>query len=438
MRERGPTGVPATAEAAAQARDALARFGPTLSAPTVQLVKRVEHAASGAGGVQHSVYRILVVGEGGSLDSTSLGSRVRLGVQAAVEAAAGPLAGRFRVLRSQVPSTEMFSSVEMVQLLGRFGGSGVVIVTGNSSELRIAAALSRTQGIVLADARSPVEVEHAIESDDLAHAGMSLFTLDSRLEYRRLHGDGESIPLPEEADFEPLQLRPTSYERGRRLAMVVASRPEITKVAIAMPEHDSDTALGRGFGDAMRAIGRETVRLDYAPGRRNYAPEAEQFIVSAAQAILFTGAGEESGEWLSALAKRKVRPVVLGAWELAPEGFHPSQRALLEGAILAGDDWEDRNLDIIARLQALGAPASDPDFRRGYRFGWTVARAVVEGAYTPTSLKRVLESRALPQWAGHLGRVLVGVQKGDATVPEEVVVPLYSVKNGEAVPLPGF
>jgi hypothetical protein len=140
---------------------------------------------------------------------------------------------------------------------------------------------------------------------------MSLFTLDSRLEYRRLHGDGESIPLPEEADFEPLQLRPTSYERGRRLAMVVASRPEITKVAIAMPEHDSDTALGRGFGDAMRAIGRETVRLDYAPGRRNYAPEAEQFIGSAAQAILFTGAGEESGEWLSALAKRKVRPVFI-------------------------------------------------------------------------------------------------------------------------------
>jgi hypothetical protein len=129
---------------------------------------------------------------------------------------------------------------------------------------------------------------------------------------------------------------------------------------------------------------------------------------------------------------------VLGAWELAPEGFHPSQRALLEGAILAGDDWEDRNPDIIARLQALGAPASDPDFRRGYRFGWTVARAVVEGAYTPTSLKRVLESRALPQRAGHLGRVLVGVQKGDATVPEEVVVPLYSVKNGEAVPLSGF
>jgi hypothetical protein len=34
--------------------------------------------------------------------------------------------------------------------------------------------------------------------------------------------------------------------------------------------------------------------------------------------------------------------------------------------------------------------------------------------------------------------VLVGVEKGGANMPVEVVVPLYAVKNGEAVPLPGF
>jgi hypothetical protein len=380
----------------------------------------------------------MIFGEGGPFDSTSLGSRVRLGMRAAIDAAAGPLAARFRVLRSPVPSSEMFSTVVVEELTGRYGGSGVVVATGSSSEFRIAAALSRAYGLVLADARSPLEVEHALESDDLAYAGTPLFGLDAGLEYRQLRWDGEFISPPEDASFEPLQLRPTSYERGRRLAMVVASRPEITKVVIALPEHGADKALGRGFGDAMQVLGRETMLLDYAPGRRAYSAEAEQFVASGAQAILFTGAGEESGEWLAALAKRKVRPVVLGAWELAPEGFHPAQRELLEGAILAGDDWEDRNPDLIARLQAIGEPALDPDFRRGYRFGWTVARAVAEGAFTPTSLKRVLETRTLPQMAGHLGRVVVGVQKGGVGVPTEVVVPLSTVKNGEAVPLPGF
>ncbi len=438
MRGKGPTGIPAAAEAAAEARDALVRFGPLRSASSVEFVKRVEHAASGAGGAQRSVYRILVIGEGGPLDSTSLGSRVRLGMQSAIDAAAGPLASRFRLAERPASSSEMFSSVEMEGLLGRFTSAGVVVVTGSSSQVQIAASLSRVRGFVLADGRSPVEVERTIESEYLQYAGMSFFSLGNRLEYRHVRGDNEFIPPAEDAAFEALQLRPTSYERGRRLAMFVASRPEITKVAIASPEHGADAALGRGFSDALRALGRERIQLDYAPGRRPYTAEAERFVASGAQAILFAGAGEESGEWLSALAKRNVHPVVLGTLELAPEGFHASQRAALEGAILAGEDWEDRNPDLVARLMALGEPAMDPDFRRGYRFGWTVARAIVEGAYTPTSLKRVLETRALPQDAGHLGRVLVGIQQGDANMPVEVVVPLHTVKNGVAVALPGF
>ena len=239
---------------------------------------------------------------------------------------------------------------------------------------------------------------------------------------------------PEIRQFRPFLLRPTAVERGRRLAEALLAHPDVRRVAIAAPREGADLGMADGFVAALQAMRREPVVLAYDAGRRDYAPEAHRFALADVQAILFAGPGEESGEWLAALAKARQAPLVLGTSELDPAGHHAQVRPRLEGAIYVGDDWEDRDAEIEKHV-SLAAASPDRDFRRGFRFGWMLARAVVEGAWTPTSLRIALEARSLARPTGHVFFSPVVIRGASPGKPADVVVPLFVVRKGVGEPL---
>ena len=196
-------------------------------------------------------------------------------------------------------------------------------------------------------------------------------------------------PWQYEASFV---VRPPAIERGRRLAEVVAARPEIGVVAIALPGTGGDLELARGFVGAMRALGRTVHVLTYAPGRRDFTPEAKCFIATGAKAILLAGPSEESSEWLAALAKLRARPLVFGSSELTPDGLHPQDRARLAGAIFVGEEWTDRDSTFARRLAGAidASPGVDgDDVARGFRLGFVLAfRRSVVGAAGGTTCRK--------------------------------------------------
>ncbi len=450
----------ARAEAAAEASDAIHRFGATRGKALLEFAKERPPVGMGAGGASSSVYRIVAFVPQ-TADTGAAAGPILNGLLAGVEAGAGTWATRFRVQYVVADTSELGAARDVNRALDG-GGVGVMVVAGGSNIHAAAVARAFGEGLVLLDARSPMECDPrqtgefpsgrdlglGLErtrnasraswlptySDDLAYTGMptGVFTTEYSSAYRP-----RALPV--------MQMRPPGTERGRRLAEVVRSRPEIRRVAIAIPEDGGDLPLATGFAAALRALGREVVVLEYAPGRRSYAAEATRFAESGAQAILLAGPGEESGEWLASLSSRKLKPLVLGSSELDPAGYHPTTHARIEGAIFVGDDWLDRPGELERRFAVMD-PGPDrisdgpgADYRRGYRTGWLVSRSVLEGGYTPSSLARALERHSLKVPTDT--RLLFPVRtSGTAplTKPEEVVVPLYTVKNGEAVPLPGF
>jgi len=179
-------------------------------------------------------------------------------------------------------------------------------------------------------------------------------------------------------------------------------------------------------------------RLDYEPGRRDYAAEVARFVATGADALLLSGPGEDSAEWLTALARLRTRPLILGDRELDPSGFHPGAQAALDGAVLVDDEWLDDAASDRAALQAAADSvgfAGSGDFARGYSLGRLLALELGSGAYTPSRLLAELDSASLPDMYGgdwnYIGsrwQILAG---------HEITrhVPLWTVRRGALVPL---
>lgn len=446
-RDGGPAGVPAGAEIAAEALDALAAFGGVQGRELLDRVRRGEERAAGAGGAQHSVFRLWILGADPA-DSASTTFALGEGIRRGVRAAAGTWADRFEIRAFGWPEAPLVAILGGEEI-ARPGGPGVVVVASGEATAWAAIGGGLGAGIVVADARAPGELaagsrwEQSHPRDEAtlperleARSRMVDLDADSSLAYDP--DRASRVPRSAVEQFLPLLLRPHSIERGRRLAEVLASRPEVRRIAIAIPSVDGDFDLAAGFLAGARELRREAAVLEYEPGRRDYAPEARHFAESGAQALLLAGPAEESAEWVAALARARLRPLVLGSNELDPAGFHAGVRAGLEGAIFAGDDWEDRDANLLARIHAAGdslALGDDPGFRRGYRFAWMVTRSVVEGAWTPTSLRLALERRSLPRSPVHPFDTPVQSRAGAVNRPTDVVVPLFVVRNGEARPL---
>ena len=457
-RDRGSVSsrIDAQEEAAAEARDALERFGFVRGKELLDDARAAVTPAPGGGGASRSVYGIalLVPDAPESFEQTQA---VRDGFRDGMRAGSGAWHGRFHARVVEVDATELGAARGVNEVL-EWGGIGVVVVAGGSNPFTAAVAHGLGRGVVVIDARPSVEgfPGSSAEFPSLEAAallpGIEFGAADPRplpafsahLEYKWVPPSNDPQPARQRT-MVPVLMRPPGTECGRRLAEVLMARAETRRIGIAVPDVGRDTPLVLGFTSAARALGRECVFLEYASGRRDYGPEVERFVESGAQALVLAGAAEESGEWLSALAARRLRPLVLGSSELSPDGFHAAVRRHLEGAVFVGRDWSDRRGVVFDRLSKMvpdpeqAAPGQGSEYRRGYRLGWLLSRTIVEGAITPTRLAEEIARRSLR--IGSFGSLVVPVRSSNGTTPvrpEEVVVPLYMVKNGEAVPLPGF
>jgi hypothetical protein len=444
-RHGGPKGVPGPSEIAAEARDALVAFGGTRGKSLLDLVKRGDAPAAGAGGAQRSVYSVRIVGPRVAYAAGETWP-IREGIRLGVAAAAGAWADRFQVYPDLWPDEEVGSSF-MAARTARAGGTGVIVVTDGSAPMIAATTAGLTSGVVVVDARSHGPTNQTPGDSSLTAPEAELYPplfgrflllpFSDRLAYLQAPSvAGASVPALV-LQGRPFVLRPTAVERGRRLAQALSGRDEVRVVAVALPEAGGDFDMAAGFVAAMRATKREVKVLTYAPGRRDYQPEARRFAATGAQAILFAGPSEESAEWLTALTRLRQSPLVLGTSELDPAGHHASVRSRLESAIYVGDDWSDRDVDLVGRMTFAGDSlgiAEDPEFRRGFRFGWMMARAVIEGAWTPASLRIALEQRSLPSFLGQSSLSPVTSRAMATTIPTDVVVPLFIVRKGVVEP----
>jgi hypothetical protein len=227
-------------------------------------------------------------------------------------------------------------------------------------------------------------------------------------------------------------------ERARRLLGAIASTSAET-VAVAAPELGADIALARAVENARirNRSGREItfVRFLYAPGRRNYGPEARRFKETGADAIVLCGQTEESTEWVLALSAARLRPQVFGASGLDPRGFHETARRALEGAVYVGSEWSAVG-SLRARLESARAaaarPADDKEFDRGFLTGASLARRIVVGNCTPGLLADALTDESPEDF----GMVLRMLNPGDVPAdpgPPTAEVPLFLVRNGAGV-----
>jgi hypothetical protein len=436
----GRTDLSGPAEAAAEARDALVRFGGKGGREFVDIVRKGDAPAPGAGAAQRSVFAIRIV----LSPHEDAASGLSPGVQAGVRAAAGAWADRFDVRPSWIAPGDEETAFGLDGLDGPVR-PGVILVGAEGPAHVAALTHGLAQGALVVDARRPrsdfvqpgwsaVRSDTAdAPADDRLSGGLPQF--GSALEYPRSISFARSPARPwqDEASFA---LRPPGIERGRRLAQVLRERPGMDTVAIALPESGGDLELARGFAGALRALGRTVHTVSYAPGRRDFTPEAKRFVATGAKVILLAGPGDESSEWLAALTRLRARPLVLGSSELDPEGFRPQDRSRFEGAIFVGDDWEDRDSTFAHRVALAVAEAEHvdaADVRRGFRLGFLLARAVVEGGWTPSALARELSLRSIARISSRSTHALVRFDEGTAADQWSVELPLYEIRQGTAV-----
>ncbi len=439
-RRAGRPDLRGSAEAAAEARDALARFGGRAGRAFLDIVKKGDTPAPGAGGAQRSVFAIRIV----LSSSFDAASGVSPGMKAGIAAAAGPWADRFDVRPAWIGEGEE----ELAFAIDRLDGvvrPGVIVVASEGPAHAAALVHGLARGAIVVDARRPridLLPPALMEGPaDTATTGASR-VLSGELPFS---GPGLGYPMSYSSASRTsppwhydaiFVVRPPGIERGRRLAQVVAVRPELKVVAIALPAAGGDLELARGFAGGMHALGRTVHVLSYEPGRRDFAPEAKRFVATGAKAILLAGPAGESSEWLAALSKFRARPLVLGSSELSPEGFHPQDRARLEGAIFVDEEWEDRD-STFARRVAQAVDQSEgvdgADVRRGFRMGFMLARAVLSGAWTPSALAREMQARSIPVGPGPATHPIVKFDESSAQPTWSVELPLKQVLDGRTV-----
>ncbi len=433
---QAPRGVAAGLERAAEARDALAHFGPVRGKPFLGLAGEPGTPAPAAGGAQNSVFAVTIL-----LTSSETFPFVH-GFSAGLREAWPDTGGSFRIRHVYVREQEAWTAAGVARAIGYH--PGLLVVAEGSMLLSAAAGMGRDAGIPVLDARGHSALDHESWGADFAKRVSLASGRDSSYFPAPLPWDDHLRSTASGGVFDPARdllrtfvLRPPGTERARRLGEVLLARRPTGDVAIAVPEEGGDQALVRGFEFAAAALGRRVHLLRYAPGRRDFAPEARRFTETGAVALLLAGPAEESSEWLVALARAGQRPLLLGSSELEPAGFHPAARAGLEGACFVGDDWESRSA---AYARSAGAGAEVPESRRGHRAGWLLACAVKGGAFTPASLALALRERSLsvrsadPWEPSYIARL----EDGPRGAPGDLAVPLFEVRSGEAVPLPGF
>jgi hypothetical protein len=403
-----------SAEAAAEARDGLTRFGPARAKELLELAEKSAEVAFGAGGASQSVYRIAFVSPD-SQDTTSAAFALRRGLISGVRHAAGAWFRRFHFQDRSFPDSEVMSRFAVREFLQ--AGAGVMLVTGGDATFTAAAAGGTERRVVVIDARG--------------NDAMSVEPVWSSREAWRHLPSTQTKALVSSGGMGPFIARPSPCDQARALARAVAARTEVGTIAIALPSSRGSYGLAKCFQSAIQAIGRKVVEIEYEPGRRDFTPEARRFRDANAQAILLAGPAEESQEWLIALRKARLTPLVLGTSELDPSGMHDQARSAAEQVTYVGSEWEFVRAD--EERRALAAAEQDgfggsADYRRGFRLGQILARTVVDGAFTPSRLYLELESKSRIEGEPSPAR-LAGDDARDR-------LPLFVIRNGASTSAP--
>jgi hypothetical protein len=397
-------------EARAECVDGLARWGPRLAPALVEAWKDlgiappdVRHArpsptqgwsgwsmCAQAGGATRSIYRVGYLHP--ASDSTEAVSPIALrsAFDLGLEHALGPRVGEFEadVLESD---GGLLAALETAGILNAKGAGAFVI-----------------------------GMDEPVLSGSLAGAcalGVPVFAT---------HWHEEPVPGTSRDTAEaPLvfMLTPSPTTRARAL-LAHASARQAKRIVIAMPEVGGDQALAAALESQARGLPIE--RFVYATGRRDYAPEVRELRTRDADALVLLGPAEESGEWLLALDKARLRPFIYGTEELDPAGFHERVRASAEDVVYVGSNFVlTDSLGALLR-RASGEANADPAERRFYLAGRALGEAIAGGAYSPGTLRQALSRRPGTTFA------LAG-RSAWIEWPERIAsIPIYRVRGGTA------
>jgi hypothetical protein len=171
-------------------------------------------------------------------------------------------------------------------------------------------------------------------------------------------------------------------ETRARLLLAAARKAGASRIALLLPEEGGEVKLADALERTARGMNIAVVRIGYPSGRREHREDAARLRSSGANAVVFLGPGEESGDWLPFLRSGML---VLGTDELDPSGFHESARRALEGAILVRARYTPADTTAGGWSESSAAE---------WIAGWAIGDAIAHGADSPLTLAKALEERA--------------------------------------------
>jgi len=192
------------------------------------------------------------------------------------------------------------------------------------------------------------------------------------------------------------QVGPGQRERGRVLARTLVSAGQ--RVALVGERSVLRGEFARAFAAECEAIGASLVRQEmYAPGAGDFRAIARSLKAAQAQVAFWDGEPREVELLVKQLATESVRVQLCGGSALSPDQHHVSARALLDGAVWAGEDWKltpplQTLADSTARAQGE-ADGAGSLWVRGFLAGRSIASAIDAGTRTPGDVARALRSR---------------------------------------------
>lgn len=220
------------------------------------------------------------------------------------------------------------------------------------------------------------------------------------------------------------QVGPASEARGRRLARVLlAEHPR--KIAL-MVSADAAPGFADAFAAEAESLGSTIVRRERVlGGATDFRTITRGLRTFGADVLLWDGETHEAEALVRTLAAEGISVKLCGGASLAPDQFHASTRALLEGVTYVADDFklgaaEQDAVDSLAHARGEKAGAL---WTRGFLAGRRLAAAVDEGARTPAELTAHLRHPdARMRAAGFLD-----APRDGATLP------VYTVTRGKPV-----
>lgn len=227
------------------------------------------------------------------------------------------------------------------------------------------------------------------------------------------------------------QIGPSGHARGEALARAVLA--EARRVGVLTSSAVDGGSFARGFAAAAESLGSPVVwNATYSPGSVNFKDEARDLTAKRVEVLFWDGDPREADALIRQLARDRISVRICGGEPLAPTQHHSDSQLLYEGVQYVAEEW---TLPDSAQARLDGAPAASGEERhagsletRGFLAGRAIAAAVRSGALCPEEIADHLAARRSkskgPREQGFIDLAADGV-----------VLPIYTVSRGRAVPL---